>query len=72
MRDVNPAFNPAFNWITLSEQEVIDCCPDCLRKKSPLYVYRHMLEYGISRAEGYPYTSAVYKSEVEDCRTEGK
>jgi hypothetical protein len=59
------------NWIVLSEQEVIDCCPSCREKKRPQYVYKHMLDYGISPSARYPYTTSVYNSEPGSCKTQG-
>lgn len=38
----------AGDWVTLSEQEVIDCCANCLLHPSPKYVYTHLANYGAS------------------------
>lgn len=48
-RDLNENLEKDKNWITLSEQEIIDCCSHCLEKKRPEYVYKYILENGISR-----------------------
>jgi hypothetical protein len=55
--------------ITLSEQEVIDCCPTCLQHTSPKYVYYHLKNYGISPDKNYPYLSSIYNPGPFQCKT---
>ena len=57
------------DWITLSEQEVIDCCANCVEHPSPKYVYYHLKNYGISLSNKYPYVSSIYNPGPFTCKT---
>lgn len=58
------------NFITLAEQEVIDCCPSCLERKTPKSVYYHFKEYGVSIDKKYQYVSSIYNPQPNLCKTE--
>ncbi len=51
---------PSDSWVTLSEQEIIDCCPDCGVGEQPHKVFKYVMENGISADANYTYTSAIY------------
>lgn len=57
------------DWITFSEQEVIDCCANCREHPSPKYVYYHLKNYGISLNNKYPYASSIYHPGPFTCKT---
>lgn len=57
-------------WITLAEQEVIDCCQTCIEKKLARTVYLHLSSYGVSTDTNYKYVSSIYNSEPGQCKTE--
>ena len=51
---------------------MIDCCPNCTARKQPGYVYVHMIDYGLSTEQHYPYNSSISHSEPGECRTAEK
>jgi hypothetical protein len=57
------------DWITFSEQEVVDCCVNCREHPSPKYVYYHLKNYGISLNNKYPYVSSIYNPGPFTCKT---
>jgi len=69
-RALNQTLELNANWITLSEQEVIDCCSNCLEKKLPSRVYAHLIEVGANLEASYPYVSSIFNSRPGPCRTE--
>lgn len=36
------------SWITLSAQEIVDCCSECLVEKSVENVYRYIISNGVT------------------------
>lgn len=66
---MNHSLEIGSNWITLSEQEVIDCCKNCLDKKIPSRVFTFMIEHGISTDASYPYVSSIFNPNPGKCRT---
>jgi hypothetical protein len=61
-RKDNLSYDLKENFITLSEQEIIDCCPNCLAHKQLKYVYEHIKDYGISSDEKYSYVSSIFNT----------
>lgn len=70
MRNRNMSRAPGEAWLTLSEQEIIDCCENCLVRKTPKTVYAHLSSYGITSDSKYPYRNSIYQRDPGDCLTE--
>jgi hypothetical protein len=68
-REENRTYDLQSNWITLAEQEVIDCCANCIGKKQPKDIYYHLGTAGISRDANYSYVNSIYNRDPRPCQT---
>lgn len=68
-RSQNLSIDLEESFISLSEQEVIDCCPACMEHRQLRPLYEHLKQYGISTSDNYPFASSIYNPRPQPCRT---
>lgn len=52
----------------MAPQEIIDCCPECMRTKRPETVFDYIKKNGVMEEKEYPYENSRFDTVPKKCR----
>jgi hypothetical protein len=64
--------NQSETWVTLSAQQIIDCCSECVATRKPETVFEYIKMNGVVAEAEYPYENSRFDLEPRKCRIDKK